>query len=208
LGVTWQDLPVLAALALITAMGLAAHRAPDAEPELRGPGQWQTLDAATFEPVPCAPLPGAWLDAGRPQGFALMLSALAAATYVAARWFESSPHYGTCVLLGSSALLPIFCTGREAELPLDALERSRRFLGKVQRRLSASGELVVKPMGRFAAGDGALDELRLSIAPPRGLPGLMALELGLEFRQRLGGFSAGAWKSEPPWCAPSCRPWH
>ena len=45
-------------------------------------------------------------------------------------------------------------------------------------------------MGRFAAQGGALDELRLSIMPARGLPGLLGLELGMEFQERLGGFCA------------------
>ena len=38
-------------------------------------------------------------------------------TALALKLFETSPYYGACLWLGSSALLPIFCTGRAAELP-------------------------------------------------------------------------------------------
>ncbi len=189
--VIWGSEPTLAALALVLAIACAALRRPEPNISLRGPGVWQTLDAAAFRAAPSGPaLPGAWLDAGRPQGFLLLMAALSATTWLAARSFEISPYYGACILLGSSALLPLFCTGRAGELPLDPLAYSRRFLRRVQRRLRRHPELVVKPIGRFAAAEAKLDELRLSIIPERGLPGLIGLELGLEFQERLGGFGA------------------
>jgi hypothetical protein len=187
-GVLFGDAPGLAAAALLAAMAFASERPPRAGSSLRGPGQWQTLDEVAFETVPVPALPGAWLDAGRLQGFGLLVAALSATTWLAARCFETSPYYGACVLLGSSALLPLFCTGRAAQLPPDALAQSRRFLGRVQRRLNRDPALVVRPIGRFAAADVGLDELRLSIAPARGLPGLMGLELGLEFQELFGGW--------------------
>jgi hypothetical protein len=119
-----------------------------------------------------------------------LITALTGITWLAARWFEASPYYGACLLLGSSALLPLFCTGRIGEMPPDALAESRRFLARAQRRLQRDRRLVVQPIGRFAAQSSALDELRLSITPSRGLPGLIGLELGLEVQERLGGFCA------------------
>ncbi len=183
--------PSWAALALLCAIAFAAHRAPLASAALRGPGQWQALDDSVLAPVtrPAA-LDGAWLDAGRAQGLLLLCAALAGTTWIAARLFQTSPYYGACLLLGASALLPLFCTGRAGEMPLDALDHSRRFLGRVQQRLRREARLVVKPLGRLAAASTELDELRLSIAPERGLPGLIGLELGLEFQERLGGFCA------------------
>jgi hypothetical protein len=188
--VVWLDAPVLAAGLLVVASAFAAQRPPAPSPELRGPGQWQPIDADAFRLPPAPAVPGAWLDAGRIQGFSLLLAALTVTTWAAARWFESSPYYGACLLLGSSALLPLFCTGRLGEMPLDALAETQRFLNRAQRRLGKSEKLVTQLMGRFAAQGSALDELRLSIMPARGLPGLIGLELGMEFQERLGGFCA------------------
>jgi hypothetical protein len=187
-GVLFGDAPGLAAVALILAMAFATERPPQPGSSLRGPGQWQTLDALAFEPVPVPALPGAWLDAGRIQGFGMLVGALSLTTWLAARSFETSPYYGACVLLGSSALLPLFCTGRAAQLPPDALAQSRRFLSRVQRRLGKDPNLLIRPIGRFAAADVGLDELRLSVSPARGLPGLIGLELGLEFQELFGGW--------------------
>lgn len=46
------------------------------------------------------------------------------------------------------------------------------------------------PIGKQREGLSEPDELRLSITPERGLPGLLGIELGLEFQARLGGFCA------------------
>lgn len=188
--VVWLDAPVLAAGLLLLAAAFAAQRPPAATPELRGPGQWQPIDAAVVRLPPAPALAGAWLDAGRAQGFSLLLLTLGATTWAAARWFETSPYHGACLLLGSSALLPLFCTGRLGEMPLDGLAESQRFLARARRRLAKDSRLVLQLMGRFAAQGDTLDELRLSIMPARGLPGLLGMELGLEFQERLGGFCA------------------
>jgi hypothetical protein len=180
----------LAALGLLLAMALAAHHPPASSPSLLGPGEWRPQGLAALARVPAPPLPGAWLDAGRVHGFALLLLGLGAIGALAARTFAASPYSGACILLGGAALLPIFCTGRAAELPLDTLDHARRFLGEVARELAANGALVATPIGRVAAASGELDELRLSLTPPRPVPGLLGLELGLELRERLGGFSA------------------
>jgi hypothetical protein len=171
-------------------MALAAHHPPHAKASLRGPGEWRPQGFDALVPSPAAPVPGAWLDAGRPRGFALLGAALAGIGVLAARAFASSPYTGGCILLGGVVLLPIFCTGRAAELPLDALDHARRFLGQVAARLGSSGTLVVTPIGRTAAANGELDELRLSIAPARPVPGLLGIELGIELRERFGGLSA------------------
>jgi hypothetical protein len=181
--------PLFLALALLLAVALAAHHPPHARASLRGPGEWRPQGLEALVRSPSAPLPGAWLDAGRLRGFALLGAALAGIGTLAARAFASSPYTGGCILLGGVVLLPIFCTGRAAELPPDALDHARRFLGEVARRLGSSGTLVVTPIGRMAAANGELDELRLSIAPARPVPGLLGIELGIELRERFGGLS-------------------
>jgi hypothetical protein len=188
--IVWGDAPTLAAAALALAMAFAAQRSPDAAEILRGPGHWQTLDQSALRSAPAQALPGAWLDAGRARGFLLLVVTLATTTWLAARAFATSPYYGACILLASTALLPLFCTGRAAQMPPDALAQSRRFLDRVRRRLGRDENLVISAIGRFAAADVGLDELRLAITPARGLPGLIALELGLEFQESFGGWSA------------------
>jgi hypothetical protein len=179
--------PLLGALALLLAMAFAAHHRPRETRELRGPGEWRPIEPSALEPTPAIALPGAWLDAGRARGGLLMLAALGGIGALAARVFGASPYNGACLLLGSCVLLPIFCTGRAGELPPDALAHARDLLGDVARRLGRDATLVVKAIGRVAAANGELDELRLSIASVRPVPGLLGIELGLELREQLGG---------------------
>lgn len=186
----YWDAPLAAALALLAALAFATERSPQHSPAPRGPGAWRVLESTALRPRPAAPLPGAWLDAGRPRGFVILLGLLGMTTWCASLLYASSPHLGACTLLASSAWLPIFCTGRAGQLPLDALAYSRRFLRRTERRLSRTRQLLVTPMGRFAAASDELDELRLAIAPERGAPGLIGMELGLSFKPRLGGYCA------------------
>jgi hypothetical protein len=181
--------PLLGALALLVAMACAAEHRPREAVTLRGPGEWQPAPSSALEHTPTAPLPGAWLDAGRARGFVLMLAALGGIGALAARVFTTSPYTGACLLLGSCVLLPLFCTGRAGELPPDALGHARGFLGDVSRRLARDATLVVKPIARVAAASAEIDELRLSIASVRPVPGLLGIELGLELREHLGGHS-------------------
>jgi hypothetical protein len=188
--VLWGDIPALAAGALLLAVVFACERSPRAWSKSADLGSWQTLGPEALAAKPAAAVPGAWLDVGRPQGFVLLVATLGAVTWCAARLFETSPYYGASALLASVALLPIFCTGRAAQLPMDACEQTRRFASRALRRLSRVRGLVTTPIGRFGEGRTEPDELRLSVVPDRGVPGLLGLELGLEFRARLGGFSA------------------
>jgi hypothetical protein len=191
--VLWLDAPLAGALALLLALALATHRPPASEARLRGPGEWQPLDTQVLQPgaSPAAPLPGAWLDAGRLPGFALLLGLLATNGAAALQLFQSSPYYGACLLLAGSALLPIFCTGRAGELPEPALAQSKRFLARVLKRLNGKAELVLQPLGRVCTGASDLDELRLAIHPAHGLAGLIGMELALEQRPGLAGPNAG-----------------
>jgi hypothetical protein len=191
--VIWLDAPLAGALVLLLGVALATHRPPASEARLRGPGEWQPLDAQMLQPdtVPASPLPGAWLDAGRLPGFALLLGLLAANGAAALQLFQSSPYSGACLLLAGSALLPIFCTGRAGELPEPALTQSKRFLSRVLKRLKSNAELTLQPLGRVCTGASDLDELRLAIHPAHGLPGLIGMELALEQRPGLAGPSAG-----------------
>jgi hypothetical protein len=186
----WGDPPLLAAVMLLIAMAFAAHAAPEREPQALGPGEWKPLDPAALPLRRPASIPGAWFDAGRARGFVLLAVLLAGVVFAAWRAFPSSPFSGACILLAGSALLPIFCTGRAGELPIDTLAHSARFLTAVARRVARGGNLLVTPIGRVAAATGELDELRLSFTPARPVPGLIGLELGLELLPGIAGPSA------------------
>jgi hypothetical protein len=181
--------PWMGAAALSFAMALAAHHPPAHAPSPLGLGEWQPRGPEVLVRQPSPALPGAWLDAGRARGFVLLGAALGGIGLLAARAFTASPYTGACILLAGTGLLPIFCTGRAAELPLDGLDEARRFLGEIVRCLGDGGPLAATPIARIAAS-GELDDLRLSLAPARAVPGLRGLELGLELGERLGGFSA------------------
>ena len=185
----WEA-PVLAALALIGAMLLAAQRSPELDPTLRGPGEWRPLGADAFELKPAPPVPGAWLDAGRAQGFVLLALLLCGWGFVAASLYTASPYEGACALLASAALLPLFCTGRQRDLPLDPLRYGKVFFRRLSKRLKKNGELSSTPLGRFAEANGEVDELRLALHPDKSLPGLLGLEVALEFHHGIGGAGA------------------
>lgn len=181
------DPPLLAAVALLAAMVFAAHAPPEREQRVLGPGEWRPIEAASLAASRPATLPGAWFDAGRLRGFVLLGVLLAGVVFAASRAFVYSPFSGACVLLAGAAFLPIFCTGRAAELPVDALGHSARFLMAVARQLDHEGGLLITPIGRAAGSLGEIEELRLSIAPARPVPGLLGLELGLELLPGLTG---------------------
>lgn len=183
----WLDAPLLAALTLLLVLALGCYRPALFEPQLRGPGQWQPLEPSALAPVPEPALPGAWLDVGRAPGAVLLAGLLTALSALALRIFERSPYYGACLLLAGVALLPVFCTGRAAELPAQPLAESRRFLRRVLRRLGRRPELVVQVLGRSCTGLSELDELRLAIHPSRGLEGLIGMELALELQPSIAG---------------------
>lgn len=183
----WLEAPLLAAVVLLVVLALGCHRPALCEPRLRGPGQWQPLEANALAPVPGPALPGAWLDVGRAPGAVLLVALLTTLSALSLRLFERSPYYGACLLLGGVALLPVFCTGRAAELPPQPLAESRRFLRRVLRRLGRRPELVVQVLGRSCTGLSELDELRLAIHPARALEGLIGMELALELQPSIAG---------------------
>jgi hypothetical protein len=188
--VTAFEAPIPAALALIGALLLAAFGSPELAPALRGPGEWRPLTEDVFAQKPPPPLPGAWFDAGRAQGFVLLAVLLGGWGFAAASLYSTSPYEGACALIGSAALLPLFCTGRLSDLPLDPLRHSKVFFKRLSKKLGKQKDLSLTPLGRFAQAGGEMDELRLSLAPEKSLPGLLGLEVALEFHHGLGGAGA------------------
>jgi hypothetical protein len=179
--------PTLAAFAVLAAMLLAALRAPRVSRALRGPGRWLLLrDDEAFTPHRVR-RPGAWLDSGTIAGV-LTLAALLVAT--AAQSFAElshSPLRALLVALGGAALMPVFFTGRASELVGDRVAFSRRFMRDLTRALRERGRAKAVAWGRVPDGSGEPDELRVLIQPKDGLPGLVALETGLDAQRGVGG---------------------
>jgi hypothetical protein len=181
------ELPTLAGGLLVASMAFAAHLGPRALASLRGPGRWKVVsDEEAFERRGEA-LPGGWLDAGTGFGFALFALLLSAFAAGALFVLPVSPYHALLVALSAASLVPIFCTGRTSELPADPATRPRRFLRRVARRLRKSQLGKVVPLLRFPVGAEQPDELRLLVMPRPAVPGLLAIEVGVEYQLGGGG---------------------
>jgi hypothetical protein len=181
------ELPTLAGAVFVTAMALAAHVGPSVQVSLRGPGRWLALrEDEAFARRPRA-LPGQWLDGGALKGFVVLVALVGAFVVAAARLLPTTPYHAVLLALGSACLLPIFCTGRSSELPLDPATAPRKFLTWLAERLRKNEELKVVPWARVPEGGAEPDELRLLVVPRRARPGLLGLEVGLEYHQGGGG---------------------
>jgi hypothetical protein len=185
--------PTLAGALLLVSMLLAAHASPRAAARARGPGRWLPLSEEEAFGGRVPKLPGRWLDAGSPLGFALFALALGGFTAAAIALFPRSPYHALLVALGSACLLPLFCTGRGGELPLDPVHGPRRLLGWLTRRLRTDQTLRVVPWARIPDGTREPDELRLLVALRQPVQGLVAVEVGLESQPGIGGPISAPW---------------
>jgi hypothetical protein len=177
----------LAGLLLVGALGLATHLTPRAAVPLRGPGRWLPLgDEEAFRKSK-RKHPGRWLDAGAWSGFLVFALLLAAACAFGLCLLPRSPYQALLVVLGSSCLLPIFCTGRAGELPPDAAREPRTVLLWLAKKLRKDASLKVVAWARIPEGMVEPDELRLLVVPRRRAGGLSAIEVGLEYHHGGGG---------------------
>jgi hypothetical protein len=181
------DLLTLAGLVFVAAMALAAHIGPYVTPPLRGPGHWLALrDEEAFAKAGRSPR-GQWLDAGSIKGFSVLILLAGATVTGSVLLMPTAPYDAAMLALGSAALLPIFCTGRGSELPLDPATAPRQFLAWLALRLRAKPALKIVPWARVPDGGSEPDELRLLIAPRDAKAGLVAIEVGLEYHRGGGG---------------------
>lgn len=182
-----MDQATLAGGLVVLAMALAATASPKPESSPRRPGRWLALSDRDAWQGQEPRLPGSWFDAGTVPGFILFVLALSgfAAAFVAV--FPRSPYDATLLALGSACLLPVFCTGRAAELPADPVRRPVKLLEWLAQRLREDRSLKAVAWARVPDGDSLPDELRLLVMPRRPLAGLTAIELGLEYQSGFGG---------------------
>jgi len=179
--------PALAALGVLVAMLFVTERAPQLERMPRGPGRWLSLrdeDAFTSRRTRAR---GRLLDAGTLPGLLVLLAVLAATVALALGALGRSPFEALLVALAGAAFMPIFFTGRPSELVRDRVDNSRRFMRDLARALRTRTSAKTVAWGRVPDAGSEPDELRVLVQPKDGLPGLVALELGLDVQRGLGG---------------------
>jgi hypothetical protein len=164
-------------------MALAAHRPPKRLARPRAPGLWQAVrDEKVFGGTAAeAPLPGDALDLGTSPG---RLAALGVLVLVAtAAWGLRAilPGAHIAIPLAASVMIPVFATGRRAELPRTAFERAAAFLRPARNALGTLVDLARVDVACIArvGPDGTADEVRLTCLPEAPIPGLRAIELAL-----------------------------
>jgi len=188
----WFDQATLGAALLVLGMAFACQYATPAKIVLRGPGQWLPLSDSEAFARTAAPMAGRFLDAGTWPGLTAFAS-LCAATLIAA-WFlfARAPYQALLLLLGSACTLPLFFTGRAAQLPPDLAMRPRALLEKLALRLRRASGTKVVAWARIPEGRAAADELRLLVQVPGALRGLLGVEIGVEYGAAMGGSASAA----------------
>jgi hypothetical protein len=186
----WFDQATLGATLLVLAMALAVQYAAPAKVVLRGPGQWLPLsDSEAFARV-SERLPGSFLDAGTWFGFLVFGAFCAAFCGAALSLFARAPYQALLLMLSSPCLLPLFFTGRAAQLPADAARRPRVTLAAIAKALRQHVGIKVVPWARIPERAKDADELRLLVQVQGALRGLVGIELGIEYSAGFGGPSA------------------
>ena len=185
--------PTRGALVLVVAALLAAHRSPTFKAAPRGPGTWLVVAAAEAFARPPRPT-GAWLDAssraGRVLFAVLLLAGLGTAAFLGSR---GAVDRAVVIALDLAVLLPIFLTGRLADLPPDPATAPAALLRRVARRvehLGGRGGVRVVPRIRVPKGGADPDDLRLAMSPTRPLAGFRGLAIGASFGQGAFGWVA------------------
>lgn len=184
------DHPTVASVLLLAALALAAILPPRMIPAPRGPGRWLALtDDEAFRRRRTS-LSARFLDIGDVRGFFVFLLLLSGFVVGAALVSSRSSYSALAVLLGSLSLVPIFATGRRANLPVDRVHGAQPFLARLARSLRARSGIRAVPWARIPEGLQDPDELRLLLRVPQLLEGVLAIEIGVEQQASLGGFVA------------------
>jgi hypothetical protein len=100
--------------------------------------------------------------------------------------FARAPYQALLLLLASPCLLPLFFTGRAAQLPADPATRPRGVLASISKKLRRRGIKVV-PWARIPERSREADELRLLVQVQGALRGLVSVEVGVEYSAGVAG---------------------
>jgi len=174
----------------VLAMALAVQFAVPAKVVLRGPGQWLPLSEAEAFARSKDRAPGRYLDSGTWLGLGTFAVSCALFVGGACALFPRAPYQALLLLLGSPCLLPLFFTGRAAQLPADLATRPRALLCGLAKQLRRAEGIKVVPWARIPEAARDADELRLLIQVPGALRGLLGIEVGVEYTAGIGGSAA------------------
>lgn len=179
-GLGLAEYPTWAGLCLCGALLMASLLPPLRLPRARGPGEWSRLSEDELRAQPAKLRAGRFLDASTVPGFVVFL--LVALASAAAAWLllPRSPYQAGLVLLGSAACLPLFFTGKMADIPPDAAFGALPLHHFIARKLARRSDVRSEVWARRPLGGGAPDELRLRIFLDGARSGLSAIEIGLE----------------------------
>jgi hypothetical protein len=186
----WFDQATLGAALLTLAMALAVQYAVPAKVVLRGPGQWLPLSDAEAFARPTQRSPGRFLDAGTWPGIGVFGLCCALFCGGALLLFARAPYQALLLLLGSPCLLPLFFTGRAAQLPADPATRPRAVLASISKKLRRHEGIKVVPWARIPERARDADELRLLVQVQGALRGLVGIEVGVEYSAGVAGSRA------------------
>lgn len=184
--VTLDD-PIWGTLLVLVAMALTTYLAPRWRARPRGPGRWLPIgDADAFGKV--REPSGSWLDVGTRTGrriAAVTVVLVAGAAFAAAHF--ASPYHAYLVAFDALALVPVFATGRLAQLPPNAAVAPAPVLRRVAKRLRKQAFLRAIAWARLPQGSDTFDELRLLVSPRIPRRGFGAIEVGVAFARGTGG---------------------
>jgi hypothetical protein len=163
----------------------AGLRPPRAARAVRGPGRWLALrsaDAFAEEPARRD-----WFDIDTGAGRAAALFAGLAVLAVAWATKHAVPESFWLAAIDGAALVPLFITGRASQIGPEAGRGGQRWLARAFSQLRRIEELRTTPWGRLTLG-GAVDELRLRVAPRSAVSGFVGIEIGLAWRRTTVGW--------------------
>ncbi len=186
----WFDQATLGAALLVLAMALAVQFAVPAKVVLRGPGQWLPLSDSEAFARSVERVKGRFLDAGTWPGIAVFGLACSSFGVGALLLFARAPYQALLLLLFAPCLLPLFFTGRAAQLPADPASRPRAVLAAIAKKLRRNEGIKVVPWARIPERSREADELRLLVQVQGALRGLVGVEVGVEYSAGVGGSGA------------------
>ncbi len=179
-GLGLTESPTLAGACLALAILSATLLPPVRAPRARGPGEWSKLADEEHERVAPPVQMGRLLDASSVPGFLVFLALIAASSVLAWILLPRSTYQAGLVVIGSAALLPLFFTGRRADMPPDAAFGALPIHRYFAKKLANHPDVTSEIWARRPLGGGEPDELRLRLMLDGARPGLRAIEIGVE----------------------------
>ncbi len=188
ISVQMAGFPTIGAVLVVIAMLSPVSRVARPSFRPRGPGHWLALRPSDAFGVDEMSRPGDRLDVGTRAGKLTALALGIAITAIAVTAYFFSPELVWLILLDSVVLVPLFATGRGAQLPPDPARAPARVLQKLARLLADDKNLKVLPWARIPVGQELPDELRLLVVPKGSMPGVVGIEVGMAWSATSTGY--------------------